>query len=321
MEESSTIIEDSFFQRNQADPENFGIGGAIGIFGQSDVTVSRSSFYANASDSLGAISAFLDSSFLLIKDSTFTGNRSESDFFGSGSVLYLQGSSNTVSLLNVTITENFHNSGNFDEVGAVGLFLGNEPTDEPSNVLIRNSIISGNGSPAGGEGQEISVQGAGGSNSVTIDNSIIGDGSLRAQQGLLIDDPNTFLSLFDDTTSNVFGFSDAWNIPLRSIIGPRRFGITSTLSTLTAYHPLVLGSSAIDAGVDLVESEVFPGLSFVFPGCRGVSGIIPQDYRPDQLGRDRPQGRECDIGAVEFVDESFCWVIPLPSGSAVAPCL
>ena len=88
-------------------------------------------------------------------------------------------------------------------------------------------------------------------------------------------------------------------------------------SVPTVYHPLALGGPAIDAGADVVRS----GFS-VFQDSRGVSRVLGGgDYRPDHLGRDRPEGRECDIGAVEFVDESFCWVIPLPSGGAVTPCL
>lgn len=319
---SNAIIEDSHFQGNRTLdlPSNQGQGGAIQVVA-SNLTLLRTSFIENISADSGAINVNNGTS-VLIQDSTFSRNRAEDQ---GGSAIGAIGSGISLTIINSTITENVDANDFSFSSGAIDLAIGSEADDPISNILIRNSIVSGNtASISASIGQEIRASGFDSEvtpNTLVIDNSIVGSSSLTTNQGLNIDGLDELFGIFLPERNNQIGFSDSADIPLRSIIGPRRFGSTAGSSTSFVYHPLVRNSPAIDAGADVVSAGSFP-LFFIFPGCRDVTGLsTPGPYRPDQLGRERPQGAECDIGAIEFVDEPFCWAIPLPNGRAVTPCL
>ncbi|MEZ6061767.1 MAG: CHRD domain-containing protein [Planctomycetaceae bacterium] len=178
-----------------------------------------------------------------ISNSTISGNSAANE--GGGLWNSSQG---TLTILNSTITGNHADSGG----NGGGLF-----TDSGGATGLTNTIVAGNDSGAGNTPDDI----AGDSVAGVSFNNLIGD---AASSG----------GLTDGTDGNLVGDSGAGTIDIALVLNP----VLADNGGLTPTHALIVGSPAINAGMDL-----------------SGSGITL-----DQRGVARPQGTAYDIGAAEI---------------------
>jgi hypothetical protein len=148
-------------------------------------------------------------------------------------------------------------------------------------LILQGNIIAGN-EAAGGAGYDVYAPNM---NSIT-------DFSYNLFGSSAIDAVTSVMTPVMPDMSNVFATSDMLNAPLMSIIAPLGMNGGKTLThNLSANSP---ARNAIDT----------------------LLGICPE---LDQRGQRRTD-RACDIGAVEYSEES-CFVVPIPSSRAVVFCL
>ena len=272
--------------------------------------IHRSSFHDNHSFMDAAVLSIGDNVNAAIYDTTFSNNHTN----GFGGAVRVSGFVDdlNLSIYNSTFSGNSARSG-----GALIIeSLTSSITSANRSVTLRNNIFSGNTSNSALGGGDIYI-GERSTDleypSITLDNNIIGHSGISEAQSIR--------NLTGASSGNLLATSDG-NLPteLRNIIDLMELSLKGL-----AYHAPADGSPAIDAGVPF---RVFGGgplfLFFYEPGCTGVLiGInAPQSYRPDQIGRERPIGDECDIGAIEYEPEpEQCYVVPTANDKTVVFCL
>ena len=147
---------------------------------------------------------------------------------------------------------------------------------------------------------------------IVVNNNLLGDATSNVINGY-----NSLFPIVDGVDGNILGYSDAAT-PL---------ALDEIIQSLTEqqgipFYPLPSTSPAVDTGTigTYIPGEVF---SFWHAGCRGTSRtLIPSfDFHPDQLKQTRPVGAACDIGAIEYRDESSCYVVKSSGEKVVAFCL
>ena len=300
-------LENTVFDGNTAEYS----GGAINLFGSAAdkkaiLVVERSSFVNNQAHELpangglavgGAIE--LQNYFnLVIRNSTFSGNQAD----GCGALAW-NGNGNDIELVNNTF------SGNTASEYA-GAICGTS-RDGNGTVWFANNIIAGNQTTGTGR-TDVYFSYALANDVVVAKNNLIGSDSSSVINGY-----NASLPITDAADGNILAYSDASTpLALEAIVKP----ITEHQGM--PYFPIPQTSPAVDAGT---IGTYIPGavLSFWRAGCRGTSKtLIPSfDFHPDQLNRARPVGTACDIGAIEYRDESTCYAVKTSGQKVVAFCL
>lgn len=300
-------LEDTVFEGNSADIA----GGAINLFGSASdqvakLSVDRSAFVENSAFSspavprvtLGAAIEIQNYFELVVRNSTFSDNEAD----GCGAIAW-NGVSNYVELVNNTF------SGNTAKTLA-GAICGTS-RDGNGRAWIANNIIAGNIS-TGTARSDVYFSYSLLDDVVVVNNNLLGDATSNVINGY-----NSLFPIVDSVDGNILGYSDAATpLALKEIIQPlaERQGIP--------FYPLPSTSPAVDTGTigTYIPGDVF---SFWHAGCRGTSRtLIPSfDFNPDQLKQTRPVGAACDIGAIEYRDESSCYVVKTNGQKVVAFCL
>lgn len=297
--------------------DNFSIlsGGAIRLFGPSDsekavLIVERSAFISNSSrnsannvrEAGGAIE--LQNFFnLSVRNSTFYNNHAE--ICGA---LRWHGNSNDIELVHNTF------SGNYAD-GFAGAICGTS-RDGFGKFWFANNIVTGNFVNQSGK-SEIYFSYTGNNYTKKILNNIIGSNEATMLHGV-----DFRLPIIDGENGNILGFSDASSpLSVAELLRP----ISSKQGV--PHFPLVEQSPAIDAAIDgafiLDTSNPAAAINRWHAGCRGITGTLAPgfDVNPDQLGQKRPIGGACDIGAIEYEEESQCYVIKADNGNVITFCL
>ena len=224
-------------------------GGAI--LNNGTLVVTNSLFKHNEATA-GYGGAIINLGTATISNSTF--NENEASAGGGGFANMATGDAD---FYNVTMVLN-HSGTAVDGGGYAGL--------DSSTASLTNSILAGNDGFGAGGGPEVSITG-----SATIDSNynLFGSDSLTTSQAIngFIADPSDITASSDGTDST----------PLEGILNT---SLTLDWNAHTAFHRLVYGSPAIDAG-DNTACAAVP-----------VNNL-------DQRGVSRPLGSACDIGSYE----------------------
>ena len=287
------------------------VGGALYVAGGT-VQIERSTFIFNEATSRGGAIAMGSGASVSIYDSTISANYSENN--GGAIDIGPSTPENKLAMYNTTLVANF--------AEGVGSAIHRKSTVSPgidlnTTIIVRNSIIASEDAPVGDDIFIGDLVGSARYPTVTFDNNIVGHSGYTTEQfktNLLIDMANNIVATSDGNRTT--DLDDIVELQLASD------------SRGLIYIPLAKNSPAIDAGVPF---RVFGGgppffLTFYEPGCTGIFvGInVPQLYRPDQTGRERPIGAECDIGAIEYEPEpepEQCYVVPTVNNNTVVFCL
>jgi len=258
-----TAITSSTFTDNSS----MQLGGAVYINGISEVNINQSAFVNNIALSGGAFASFSNGTTdwiqATIRNSTFSGNQA----YSSGGAIYGFGTMMDLNLRNVTVAYNVADLTNADAGYGGGFALENG-----ASMRIGNSLIAKN-----------------------IDRSDVAPDCYN---------PNTQISQGANLIGNATGCN--WSAAPDDLIGTAISPIDPILEPLTGqlpYHPLGIGSPAIDTG-SVAPITPDPNL---WPGCSPI----------DQIGTVRPLDGDgngtavCDIGAVEAPERIISTVEPM----------
>lgn len=238
-----------------------------------------------------------------VSNSTISGNTANSTGGGidvfSGSTLFLRNSTVSGNAIDVDYNAAYGGGGGISLEGNATNYVqilnstitGNSAQTEGGGVYLRgdyehflsmiNSILAGNRSVIDMQGHEIAANY--GAATAELFTNLVGTSAYDAASAV---------STFDliDMSNKLFTY-DMGNLPLGSII--------DTLSNNggpTMTHALVSNSPAIEMGNSVT--------------CLAT----------DQTGKSRGSGA-CDLGSIQFIEETSCFVIPIPNQKLVAFCL
>ncbi len=323
--DSEVVIANSTIENNRT---RRGSGNVVSALLTEKLKIINSSIVNNASGGVN-----VQGGNLIMLDTTISGNIKDTSMLNSilESISGLQisgfsGANSRHSIVNSTITDNPPAgtlAPDFIDIHGIRVIPPNTTSSDTLVVLVRNTIVSGNGASGSNgtpEGHEIHVYDDG-ANFIADDiffefnNNIIGHAGIS--QSLALN--NVTISSLD----NQILTSDSVNpTELRDIINQLgNYGGPSPSHTLPADSP------AIDNGLFDGEPVLVLGEGVYWePGCRGedfAPGTSPP-YRNDQRGLSRPIGTNCDVGSTEFRDSdiiSNCYVVKAVNNNIVTFCL
>lgn len=275
-------------------------GGGIFSGGGATATINNSTLNNNGAAYYDGGGIYLNSGTVNVNRSTVWANGAYGD---GGGIHVLIG---TLNVNNSTITSNlsYGRAGGISAISSAGTNLknstvaGNVSTDLDNMIVdaaggiwaqttpldLRNTIVSGNNAISDSEFVRTEVYLAAGA-TITGSNNVLGDQS------------DTNAQAFAGFTAANFGITATSN-------GTKPTTFSSILKPLagnggpTQTHNLADNSPAINAG------------------SNAVCAAAPI-FNLDQIGLTRPVGTICDIGSVEFRDDTTFFVVPLPGGKVV----
>ena len=257
---------------NCCDPGYNGTGGA-GIFNNDGTMyLENVSVNGNVSNSPGGFGAGIyNFKFMTLKNVSITGNRAA---YGAGidNGWYEAGYQNLLTLISVTVSDNVGVS--TSPIDAEGGGIHNRTY---GTIYIYSSTITANSARVAG-----GISNGSTANQIVLHNSILAGntdeygvtdcrGTLTSSGYNIIGNPYGNPSV-NPTFKCTFALKEGDRINANPMLG----GLTGQ----PAYHPLLAGSPAIDAGT--------------MSDCPGT----------DQRGYQRPMGNTCDIGSIEYPEQS-----------------
>lgn len=244
-------------------------GGAILIQGSSTVSVNRSRFVNNRASSGGAIGAISSNIRLTVNHSEFHGNRAARD----GGAIRMTGGGSTV----VNNSSFVNNSARGGAGGAIDITSANQAS-------VSNSTFVGNAAYRGGAL-------AAGYGWLTVTHSSMFENAANFGEGISIYRP------FEGESSRGFRLRNSLivgtSLTASDCFGPLDQNIGSLIADGTC-SPMLSGAPMMEATTET------PTLVVPASGSPLIDSAHPQYCaKSDQLGRLRPIGGGCDIGAIE----------------------
>lgn len=233
-----------------------GAGGAIYLFDTTKLLIQSCLIEENASD-LWAGAIYQYNAILEIRDSTISGNVSNSTGTGGGAIFNAFGD---LIIVNSTLSGNSAPNVTLGGEGA-GAILNRD------NLFIHHSTVTGNRTTVDGGGAGIYATG-----NETITNSIIAGnfvgsgttpsdiegGTINIASHTLVGDAGTSGTIADGVSGNLVGNAGTGTRDIATVLDT----VLADNGGLTPTHKLVVGSAAIDAGTTSFDANVFsPALS------------------------------------------------------------
>ena len=320
LDNSSVVVTNSTVSGNTST-----YGGGIGTFG--NLTVTGSNLTANAAYYRGGGIFSGGGATATINNSTLSGNAAA---YYEGGGIYMN--SGTVNVNRSTISANYA----YGDGGGIHVLLG--------SLNVNNSTISSNisygragGISATGGGTSVNLKNSTVARNLSIDpdNSIVDAAGGIWAQSSAVDLRNTIVSGNNAVALSALAKAELYLAAGSTIAGSNNLLGDSSHNNTQAFANFTAGNIGITATSDGTKPRAFSailkplgdnggptqthnladGSPAINAGSNAVCASAPISNL-DQIGLTRPVGTVCDIGSVEFRDDTTFFVIPLPGGRA-----